>query len=219
MAFWEVETPARTTTSVQQQEKEESQPKTPTTTTSNSSTSCKQEVPVQDFHVSAPIPTSSASYFEIANGPRGRGLFATQDIPPRTVVHVAPCIPVHGEEYLEFMKHTVLEHYLFNARSKTNGNDKLLALGYGSLFNHAKQPNIDYRVDKTNLCITYMTGYKPICQGEELCITYGSHVWFDDNADTEDDDSSDDSSSGDSEQDPDAFLGRMLVLLDEEEEY
>lgn len=38
----------------------------------------------------------------------------------------------------------MLEHYLFHAR--TSGN-MLLALGLGSLFNHARVPNLDYRVD------------------------------------------------------------------------
>jgi hypothetical protein len=40
-------------------------------------------------------------------------------------------------------RHTVLEHYLFHTRS----GDMLLALGIGSIFNHARKPNVDYRVD------------------------------------------------------------------------
>ena len=41
-------------------------------------------------------------------------------------------------------RYTVLEHYLFHARSQ---GDMLLALGLGSLFNHNHRPNLDYRVD------------------------------------------------------------------------
>jgi SET domain-containing protein len=79
------------------------------------------------------------------------------------------------------MKYTILEHYLFNDR--TSG-DKLLALGDGSLFNHAKHPNIDYRVAakilKGESEIRFMTGHSIIQPDEELCISYGSNLWFHD---------------------------------------
>lgn len=37
----------------------------------------------------------------------------------------------------------MLEHYLFHTRT----GDMLLALGLGSMFNHSRTPNLDYRVD------------------------------------------------------------------------
>lgn len=168
--------------------------------------------------------TSTDNCFEIAVGPRGRGLFATREIPPHSIVHVAPCLPVDPDEYAGHFQHTILEHYLFNARK--NGRDKLLALGYGSLFNHATRPNIDYRVDRSKLQIVYWSGLHPIPAGEELCISYGTHqdLWFDNAEETtkdrldDDHDSSTDEESADSiydhYQDPVDFLGRMLVLED-----
>ena len=68
-----------------------------------------------------------------------------------------------------------LEHYLFNVA----GGDKLLALGYGSLFNHSGHPNVDYRVDAANLCIRYLSGHN-IQKDEELCISYVENLWFED---------------------------------------
>lgn len=109
-------------------------------------------------------------------GPKGRGLFAVQDIPPRTLIHVAPCLAVTMEEYESHMKYTILEHYLFNDK----GGKKLLALGDGSLFNHANRPNVDYRIDSQNLCIRYYVGHEGIKIGQELCISYGSKLWFED---------------------------------------
>ena len=125
-------------------------------------------------------------FYQIGNGPKGRGLFATQNVPPRTLIHVAPCIRIDCEEYQNWMKHTILEHYLFN----TSSGCKLLALGDGSLFNHSRNPNVDYRIDHQNEVIRYSTGHAPILEGDELCIYYGHNLWFRNTDDTNEDDSS-----------------------------
>jgi SET domain-containing protein len=123
------------------------------------------------------VPTrSESSLYEIKDGAKGRGLFAIQDISPGTLIHEAPCLRVAKDEYDKFMRFTVLEHYLFNAE----GGNKLLALGHGSLFNHSREPNVDYRLDSPNLCIRYYSGHKMIHKDEELCIHYGGDLWFDD---------------------------------------
>lgn len=118
--------------------------------------------------------------FFIGEGPKGRGLFACSDIPPRTLIHVSPCIPVRKGEYDEHLKHTVLEHYLFNDTRTSEAGNKLLALGYGSLFNHSSQPNVDYRINPLNQTIEFSSGLQTIPQEKELCITYGATLWFED---------------------------------------
>jgi SET domain-containing protein len=106
------------------------------------------------------------------------------------------------------MRFTVLEHYLFNDKA-TGG--KLLALGYGSLFNHSQHPNVDYRVvvrdSHGGRCIVYSSGHQPIEKGEELCIYYGSNLWFDD-ADGPDSSSCSDDEPA-TEKGLPSFLGRM----------
>mmetsp|Transcript_13476 Transcript_13476/g.37184 ORF Transcript_13476/g.37184 Transcript_13476/m.37184 type:complete len:169 (-) Transcript_13476:174-680(-) len=138
--------------------------------------------------------------FRVDDGPKGRGLFATCDIPPRSLIHTAPCLLVGKEEYANHGRHTILEHYLFNA----SGGDKLLALGYGSLFNHSRHPNVDYRVDGTALTIRYMSGHKQIQAGDELCISYGGNLWFDDASEGHAADGRSSSSSDDAD-----FLSRV----------
>jgi len=127
---------------------------------------------------------TSPLWYHMDIGPKGRGLFASVNIPPRTLVHVAPCIVIPKMEYDTHMKYTVLEHYLFN--DSRSGN-KLLALGDGSLFNHSNRPNVDYRIDSkdepsssSSSCIRYYVGYQGIQEGQELCISYGANLWFDD---------------------------------------
>lgn len=164
---------------------------------SQTSTTNKED----DTNVGAPID----SLFRLAEfGPKGRGLFSATDIPPRTVIHVAPCLPVGREEYENHMRHTILEHYLFN----DSGGNKLLALGYGSLFNHSRTPNIDYRIEAGS--IVYSSGHRQIPRDEELCISYGGNLWFDDA------DGLEKSSESSDENDIEGFLGR--IELGEEED-
>lgn len=77
-------------------------------------------------------------------------------------------------------RHTVLERYLF----KVQDGSMLLALGVGSLFNHSKHPNLDYRIDVANQLIRY-TAARDIKADEELTIFYGNKLWFTDMASKE----------------------------------
>jgi SET domain-containing protein len=47
-----------------------------------------------------------------------------------------------------------------------------------------KHPNVDYRIDQDGSCIRYYSSsYRAIAKGDELCISYGSNLWFDDASD------------------------------------
>ena len=143
--------------------------------------------------VIATFPVVESRLFYIGTSDKkGRGLFAAIDIPPLTVIHTTPCIVVQKDEYESHVKHTIFEHYVFN--DVVTGN-KLLALGYGSLFNHdSHHPNIIYHINSHQQTIEYKSSPQMIPKGTELCISYGSTLWFDDDGETtkRNDDSSDD---------------------------
>lgn len=113
----------------------------------------------------------------------GRGLFATAILPFGTVIERCPVIVVPKAEFEEHGQHTVLNHYTF----LTPSGDHLLALGYGSLFNHRDPPNVRYDVQRrtkdrsVDYCVVFTvcaaSGVQP---DEELCIYYGPKLWFDD---------------------------------------
>ena len=107
---------------------------------------------------------------------RGRGVFAASRIARGDLLERAPCILVPKREYEQHARHTAFEHYLFTARASRNS---LLALGIGSLFNHASRPNVDYRVHEETLTIEYFAA-RDVPAGEELCIYYGPDeaLWF-----------------------------------------
>lgn len=165
---------------------------------SNGNKTCDDD---EDHHGMNQVFPVIPHYYHIGTGPKGRGLFATRHVPPNTLLHVAPCLKIECDEYQNWMKYTVLEHYLFNA----NSGCKLLALGDGSLFNHSRQPNVDYRVDNENEVIRYYsTGHVSIQNGDELCIYYGDNLWFDDADGKNEKESSSDDEATD-------FLGRISL--------
>ncbi|KAJ6512192.1 cytidine deaminase-like protein [Mycena vitilis] len=105
---------------------------------------------------------------------KGRGVFAAREIPSRTVVESSPVLLLGKEEYETHGRFTILDHYTF----KWKNGAMALALGLGSLFNHSNFPNLSYTIDPTNDLIHYTTT-RPIGPDEELCIYYGSTLWFD----------------------------------------
>ncbi|GMI48847.1 hypothetical protein TrCOL_g5990 [Triparma columacea] len=119
-----------------------------------------------------PPPTPLTFVIRDVEG-RGRGLFSRAPISRGDLIHEAPCLLVPKSSYDSHAKHTVLEHYLFNCKD----GDRLLALGYGSIFNHSDPPNVDYRLDKVGMVIRYFAG-RDVKIGEELCIYYGANLWF-----------------------------------------
>ncbi|KAF8591050.1 hypothetical protein K439DRAFT_1402625, partial [Ramaria rubella] len=106
---------------------------------------------------------------------KGRGVFATQQIPAQTTIDVSPVLLFSKEEYDRYGQHTIVDHYTFKWRD----GRMALALGLGSIFNHASRPNVSYILDNEHACITYVT-MRPVDPGDELCIFYGNKLWFED---------------------------------------
>ena len=140
----------------------------------------QQEQQQPDF----PLSTHSPGALEVrkvrfevdTEGESGRGVFTTIDIPRGTLVEAAHAVKIEKKEYDDHLNKTCLEHYVYSAPS-WNG-DMWLALGIGSLFNHADPPNLDYRISEKDQMVRYFAA-REIKKGEELCIYYGRAVWWD----------------------------------------
>ncbi|KAJ4491294.1 cytidine deaminase-like protein [Lentinula edodes] len=105
---------------------------------------------------------------------KGRGVYASREIPRNTVIEISPVLFFGKEEYEKYGKYTVLDHYTF----KWKDGRMALALGLGSLFNHSNSPNVSYTLDPCTDSIRYRT-VRNIDPDEELCIFYGHNLWFD----------------------------------------
>ncbi|KAF2256646.1 SET domain-containing protein [Trematosphaeria pertusa] len=120
----------------------------------------------------------------ISDTPKGRGVFATRDIPAKTVIDVCPVLVLGIEENKKHLEHTSLYHYTYNWPIIDQDGKKKVAqaviFGLGSMFNHSTQEqNVVWERDADRLFITYRAS-RDICAGEELCISYGDHLTFKD---------------------------------------
>lgn len=116
---------------------------------------------------------------------KGRGVFAGRRYRTGDVVDVSSVVVFEGEyETLPLPIHQLIYDWVGREDVETSA----LALGHGSLFNHANPANMRFRADYKNRQITYMAA-RPIKKGEELTINYnhedGEPVssedsWFDD---------------------------------------
>ncbi|PWW75259.1 SET domain-containing protein [Tuber magnatum] len=121
----------------------------------------------------------------ILDTPKGRGVFATRKIEAGTVVDTAPVIILNKEQFDNYVQHSLLQHYSYNwpiARG-TAGKytmHQAIALGLGSMFNHSSlRQNVGWKRDLEKEVIVY-TALRDIAEGEELLISYGSRLTFED---------------------------------------
>ncbi|KAI8057361.1 hypothetical protein BDF22DRAFT_599048, partial [Syncephalis plumigaleata] len=98
---------------------------------------------------------------------RGRGVYTLEDLPAHTLLDVAPVL-LMSELCAPF------DHYTF---CWPGARPHALALGIGSLLNHAAQPNAYFLRDIPNGLVRFFT-LRPVTAGEELFISYGDHLWF-----------------------------------------
>ncbi|KAL1743623.1 hypothetical protein HDZ31DRAFT_83296 [Schizophyllum fasciatum] len=105
---------------------------------------------------------------------KGRGVYASREIPAQTLLEISPVLLFDRHEYANHGRHTLLDHYTFVWKD----GRMALALGLGSLFNHSGAPNVSYTLDPATESIRYTTTRR-VRPGEELCIFYGHTLWFD----------------------------------------
>ena len=107
----------------------------------------------------------------------GRGIFASRNIKKGEFIEEAPVIIIPKNEWKK-MRECVLSNYIFRWEE-----DKALALGYGSLYNHSFTPNASYFTNIENQSVDFYA-MKDIGEGEEIRVNYNgdpedqSPLWF-----------------------------------------
>jgi hypothetical protein len=115
---------------------------------------------------------------------KGIGVFASRAIEAGEVVEVSPVIQLK----LEFEEMEVdLKRRVFNwERLASLQGISAIALGYGSMYNHANPANMRYSSDFAGEAIAFIA-VRAINRGEELTINYnatggepvsGEDIWF-----------------------------------------
>lgn len=83
-------------------------------------------------------------------GKRGWGVFCRKRIPKGKVFEVAPVIYL-PRKYLNRFSNTPVDSYRFEYW----GNTTAIVLGYGSLYNHAKDANCEYRINRRSKTFSF----------------------------------------------------------------
>ena len=109
-------------------------------------------------------------------GPKGRGLFALEDIPAGTMIINDPVVPLSTESIPN--NGDAPDGYLLDWLPDTPGQEHALILGYLILSNHSDEPNIHVECDYGNICACATT-MRDIKAGEELTWNYACPIWFD----------------------------------------
>ena len=106
----------------------------------------------------------------------GRGVFTSVSIPAGSVVELAPVIVLSAADRHRIHA-TLLHDYYFSWEEGA-----AIALGFGSLYNHSPQPNLDFELDYDFEQIRF-TARHAIASGQELLIDYlagdeRGELWF-----------------------------------------
>lgn len=97
----------------------------------------------------------------------GRGVFAARRFVEGDVVEVCPTVEVPSSEVIG-----TLRDYVFDS---VNDGARVLVLGYGMLYNHSPNPNVEYVQDEPST-VTFLA-LRTIRPGDELTIDYGEEWW------------------------------------------
>lgn len=112
---------------------------------------------------------------------KGRGVFATVDIPANTFVEIAPVIVMNDDDR-KLLDKTLMHDYIFEW-----GDDKkqcCMALGYIPIYNHSYNSNCEYEMDFDDEIMRIKT-ITDVKENEELTVNYNGdwngkkEVWFD----------------------------------------
>jgi uncharacterized protein len=140
----------------------------------------------------SPVSPISRAPLEVNRSPvHGAGVFASRAYAVDTVIERCPLLIVPPEQ-APAISSSVLGDYVYEWEG-----GYALALGFGSLYNHAPVSNARYEMDYDAEEI-HIVAERPIARGEEIFINYNGDpnntdpVWFELDDEDEDEDEDDD---------------------------
>ncbi|TKA73104.1 hypothetical protein B0A55_04843 [Friedmanniomyces simplex] len=113
--------------------------------------------------------------------PKGRAIHTASPIPSGTTIDTSPVLLLSPQENKTHIARTSLYHYTYNWPSTPQSpKTQAVVFGLGSMFNHSSQnQNVGWIRDLERQVIVYRA-LRDIGAGEELCISYGEHLTFED---------------------------------------
>lgn len=110
---------------------------------------------------------ADAGPIKVGSGHLGRGVFATRTINADETIEVCPTLELADSDISG-----TLGDYLL--KSAYDENVVILMFGYGMLYNHATEPNAEYREHADGIAFVAL---REIELDEEITISYGDEWW------------------------------------------
>lgn len=116
----------------------------------------------------------------IAETDHGRGVFTGVDIPKGSLIEICHIIRMPAKELPIIHKTTLHDYYFLWGKDM---DECVIALGYGSLYNHRIHPNANFILDLANKTID-IEAIQDISAGDEITINYHGEpgneekLWF-----------------------------------------
>ena len=95
----------------------------------------------------------------------GKGVFASKDIKKGEIIEVAPILVLEFTDFINTRWNLLFEYYFWM------DDYVALALGFASLYNHSKQPNCEYELNREAKTITFIA-IKEIKKDSEIYFNY-----------------------------------------------
>ncbi len=102
----------------------------------------------------------------------GQGVFASTDIKKNTVIERCPYIVIDDDDLNDLNR---LQDYIFT--SPDIKGDYLCVLGYGMMYNHSSEPNVEWKIDSKDIRFIKFTSLRNLKKGEEILHDYGEQYW------------------------------------------
>jgi uncharacterized protein len=124
--------------------------------------------------------TAKGLYIKKIKG-KGRGVFCKRLIRKDDCFEICPLLILPAEDH-DIVYTSLLTNYFFTFNKEEN--TLALSLGFGSLYNHTRDPNAGYFLDKENETMNYYA-LEDIPANTEICINYSGEPgkdfseWFD----------------------------------------
>ncbi len=123
------------------------------------------------------IASSKITDPQNSNFKAGKGVFALKDIKIGEIIEIVPILVMDFQEFIDTKWNKLFGYYFWL------DDFVILALGYGSLYNHSKNPNAKYEVKRADETITF-TALRNIKKDEEILFDYSGSsgnkapLWF-----------------------------------------
>lgn len=99
----------------------------------------------------------------------GRGVFCEVDIKKGDVIEISPAMILSPGDY-HLAQNTILNQYVYECDDILDHS--ALAFGFGSLFNHADEPNAEFEALFYEKRVVF-TAIQDIPAGEQIFVDYG----------------------------------------------